>query len=71
MGGLNPPMAVQYRSNLVLGICGVACVGNIAVVIWRLTEGPDAPIAWVFVACHAFIAISMAFILRRHWRLPA
>lgn len=71
MSGFHPPMAAQYRSNLVLGICGVAMLGNVAVVIWRLTEGPDTPIAWVFVASHAFIAVSMAFILRRHWRLPA
>ena len=71
MGRLYPPMAVQYRSNLVLGICGVALVGNIAIVIWRLTQGPDSPLAWLFVAAHALIALSMAFILRRHWRLPA
>ena len=71
MGGLNPPMAVPYRSNLVLGICGVALVGNIAIVIWRLSQGPDSPLAWLFVATHAMIALSMAFILRRHWRLPA
>lgn len=71
MGGLNPPMAVPYRSNLVLGICGVALVGNIAIVIWRLTQGLDSPLAWLFVATHAMIALSMAFLLRRHWRLPA
>ena len=71
MGGLHPAMAVPYRSNLVLGICGVALVGNIAIVIWRLTQGPDSPLAWLFVATHALIALSMAFLLRRHWRLPA
>ena len=70
MGGFHPSMAVQYRSNLVLGICGVAFVSNIALVIWRLVESPDTPTAWLFVASHAFIAVSMAFILRRHWRLP-
>ncbi|MNE63825.1 hypothetical protein D3C80_1591980 [compost metagenome] len=71
MGGLNPPMAVPYRSNLVLGICGVALVGNIAIVIWRLSQGPDSPLAWLFVATHAMIALSMAFLIRRHWRLPS
>ena len=71
MGGLNPPMAVPDRSNLVLGICGVALVGNIAIVIWRLSQGPDSPLAWLFVATHAMIALSMAFLIRRHWRLPS
>lgn len=71
MGGFHPFMAVQYRSNLVLGICGVALIGNIAIVIWRLSQGPDTPLAWMFVATHALIAFAMAFILRRHWRLPA
>ena len=71
MGGFHSPMAVQYRSTLVLGICGAALIGNIAIVIWRLSEGPDTPLAWMFVAAHALIALAMAFILRRHWRLPA
>jgi len=71
MGGFHPFMAVQYRSNLVLGICGVALSGNITIVIWRLSQGPDTPLAWMFVATHALIALAMAFILRRHWRLPA
>jgi len=71
MGEFHPFMAVQYRSNLVLGICGVALIGNIAIVIWRLSQGPDTPFAWMFVATHALIALATAFILRRHWRLPA
>ena len=69
MDGFHPPMAVQYRSNLVLGICGVALVGNAAMAIWRLTQGPSNAVDWLFVATPAMIALSMAFILRNHWRL--
>lgn len=64
-------MAVQYRSNLVLGISCVALIGNIALVVLRLSQGLDSPLAWLFAATHALIALSMAFILRHHWRLPA
>lgn len=64
-------MAVQYRSNLVLGICGVALVGNLGMTAWRLAQRPDDALGWLFVATHALIAISMIFALCKHWRLPA